>query len=961
MNLYKKKRDLVKIKRKLLFSAIIFLIIIILNSIISITINTPEEKIIKMQEIDMKLSENINNSDGVTYYISATGTSIDGTDINNPMSLETANSKTYNINDKILLKRGDVFYGQLCFIVSQNGEGMCYVGSYGEGELPKVRGCKILDNDMAWILEDETNNIYSINLTNISNFSGITTTDANSCNIGFLEDNNGIKYANVKESIEELSNEYDFFCDNTKLYIKCSDIPTKKLGTLLATTRIDLCKASSNMIIADIQFEYTGAHAIVKRMYPIENVYIHDCIVENIGGSVQQQDPFTRYGNGIEFWNDAENILIENNIIRNVFDSAITLQGNEGKWENVEIKNNYIISSCYSFEIWGLGKAEGMNNINIYNNIIINQGRCWGQETRTNPQVSANIVIYGYIADYGDINIFDNILYNPKRLFFIPYYVDKDAIIDYYHIYNNKIYYSNDTYYVNNDLEKDLNYYNLENNTNFTLLTNSEIEKICNEGILNSYNYEKINSYYQEIEKQIQYENAINIIIEQYDEFENKYETLISNNYNIKDKIQQLKYDLKNVESITIENILNNITDLYILGTNMINQYNDNQINLKTQDIENVLSDLDEIGDSYQAIINIMQNEIKYEEISDLYSVISKVQTKISYNIDLNIDDEIKWIEKANDNIQKNIFEDNKINKYVFIKIKYLLDWTDKLTQIYINEYIEANPVIVSYTNSTDWTNDDVVATLNIGNDATVTNNGGSNIYTFRSNGSFTFEYERRGQAFTLEAKVSNIDKTYPTITGVKDGQTYTSSVKPVIEDTNLSIVSISYNGEDIEYYDGITLEDEGMYSIVATDRAGNTTTVEFNIISEVQDNYIIQDNYLLNVWQETTLTDFKNNYNSQESYIIKRNDTELTDADVIATGDTLEFSSGDTYTIVVAGDINCDGKVSVFDLSILRRYILRLQNLTGVQAIAADINVDGKELTVLDYSRMRIEILGIH
>ena len=127
-----------------------------------------------------------------------------------------------------------------------------------------------------------------------------------------------------------------------------------------------------------------------------------------------------------------------------------------------------------------------------------------------------------------------------------------------------------------------------------------------------------------------------------------------------------------------------------------------------------------------------------------------------------------------------------------------------------------------------------------------------------------------------------------------------------------------------------------------------------------MQDNYIIQDNYLLNVWQETTLTDFKNNFTSQgESYTIKRNDTELTDTDIIATGDTIELSSGDTYTIVVAGDINCDGRVTVFDFSALRRYILKQTEFTEIELLAADINIDSNDVGVKDYSRMRIEILG--
>ena len=94
-------------------------------------------------------------------------------------------------------------------------------------------------------------------------------------------------------------------------------------------------------------------------------------------------------------------------------------------------------------------------------------------------------------------------------------------------------------------------------------------------------------------------------------------------------------------------------------------------------------------------------------------------------------------------------------------------------------------------------------------------------------------------------------------------------------------------------------------------------------------------------------------------NYTIKRNENELSDNDVVATGDVIELSSGLKYTIVVAGDINCDGNVSVYDLSILRRYILRIQEFNEIELLAADINVDNNSIGVKDYSRMRIEILG--
>ena len=466
--------------------------------------------------------------------------------------------------------------------------------------------------------------------------------------------------------------------------------------------------------------------------------------------------------------------------------------------------------------------------------------------------------------------------------------------------------------------------------------------------------------------------NAVsNTALEKYAEFEEKFEAEIANINGLQEEINTLKQYMSSIANNTTENenvAIEQMNTHFNLGNVILSAYKNGSLDVEYVKISSTLDMLNDIGNSYEDLLTVCATtRTPYYTATE--ELINSAENKINNNSDLEIvypskildfakelDEKSKYINSLSEenDIKTGLIVSNSLHAY------YLADWANEFASIYIDEYIEANPVTVSYSNSTEWTNEDVVATLNIGNDATVTNNGGSNTYTFRSNGSFTFEYERRGQAFTLEAKVSNIDKTYPTITGVKDGQTYTNSVKPVIEDTNLSIVSISYNGENIEYYDGITLADEGMYSIVATDRAGNTTKVEFNIISEVQDNYIIQDNYLLNVWQETTLTDFKNNYTSQgESYIIKRNDTELTDTDIIATGDTIELSSGDTYTIIVAGDINCDGKVTVFDLSALRRYILKQIEFTEIELLSADINLDYKQVGVMDYSRMRIEILS--
>ncbi len=479
--------------------------------------------------------------------------------------------------------------------------------------------------------------------------------------------------------------------------------------------------------------------------------------------------------------------------------------------------------------------------------------------------------------------------------------------------------------------------------------------------------------YLDNISDEYFYEAVSNTALEKYAEFEEKFETEIANINGLQEEINKLKEYMASIASNSTEDenvAIEQMNTHFNLGNVILSAYKNGSLDVEYVKLSSMLDMLNDIGSSYEDLLTVCATtRAPYYTATE--ELINSAESKINNNSDLEIVYPSKILDFAKELDEKSEYinslsEENDIKTGLIVSNSlhayYLSDWANEFASIYIDEYIEANPVTVSYSNTDEWTNQDVTATLNIGNDATVTNNGGSNTYTFKANGSFTFEYERRGQAFKLEAKVSNIDKTYPTIAGVKDGQTYTNSVKPVIEDTNLSIVSISYNGENMEYYDGITLEDEGMYSIVATDRAGNTTTVEFNIISNVQDEYVLQGNYLLNVWQETTLADFKNNYTSQEeSYIIKRNDTELTDTDIIATGDIIELSSGDTYTIVVAGDINCDGRVTVFDLSALRRYILKQIEFTEIELLSADINIDGNNIGAKDYSRMRLEILGMH
>ena len=81
------------------------------------------------------------------------------------------------------------------------------------------------------------------------------------------------------------------------------------------------------------------------------------------------------------------------------------------------------------------------------------------------------------------------------------------------------------------------------------------------------------------------------------------------------------------------------------------------------------------------------------------------------------------------------------------------------------------------------------------------------------------------GNKIIVDYAVNNIDKSFPTVKGVEDGKHYKEAT-PIVEDENIE--SIKING--INFINGTTVRLNGTFTIVATDKAGNTTEVTFTI-----------------------------------------------------------------------------------------------------------------------------------
>ena len=126
----------------------------------------------------------------------------------------------------------------------------------------------------------------------------------------------------------------------------------------------------------------------------------------------------------------------------------------------------------------------------------------------------------------------------------------------------------------------------------------------------------------------------------------------------------------------------------------------------------------------------------------------------------------------------------------------------------------------------------------------------------------------------------------------------------------------------------------------------------EIELNSEV---YEIQEEYIVNISYRTTKEELLNNLESNvELKIIDEDGNEIARQDIIKTGMVLKVSDTLEYVLVVRGDLNMDGNVSLVDLS---KIVLHYNEtigfiLEGAALKASDMNIDGKT-SLVDVSQM--------
>ncbi len=214
---------------------------------------------------------------------------------------------------------------------------------------------------------------------------------------------------------------YDEDTQVLKMYsTQCPAIRYAGLECALRRHIIDESGASY-VVYENLALKYGGAHGIGGG--DTHHIIVRDCDISYIGGGDQRGGKETvRYGNGIEFWGNAHDNLVERCRLWEIYDAALTNQNNAPNVReyNIYYRNNIIWNSEYSFEYWNRPESSVTHDIYFENNTCVGAGYGWGHTQRPDPS-GRHLCFYSSPAPARNITIRNNIFFEAKgNAFYAP-------------------------------------------------------------------------------------------------------------------------------------------------------------------------------------------------------------------------------------------------------------------------------------------------------------------------------------------------------------------------------------------------------------------------------------------------------------------------------------------------------------------------------------------------------------
>ncbi len=252
-------------------------------------------------------------------------------------------------------------------------------------------------------------------------------TDPISCDVGNIIFNEGESVGVKKWGLDELKQEGDYWYDAPAGQVRLvyRENPAKVHRSIeLALCRHIIDHSGRSYVAYDgLALRYGAAHGIGGGN--THHITARNCDISYIGGGHQLTTPEghpVRYGNGIEFWANAHDCLVERCRLWEIYDAALTNQntGPNVKQYHITYRQNVIWNSEYSFEYWNRPENSLTHHIYFDNNTCLNAGYGWGHDQRPDPS-GRHLCFYTSPAPAEEIYIRNNIFLEAKEnAFYAP-------------------------------------------------------------------------------------------------------------------------------------------------------------------------------------------------------------------------------------------------------------------------------------------------------------------------------------------------------------------------------------------------------------------------------------------------------------------------------------------------------------------------------------------------------------
>ncbi len=266
--------------------------------------------------------------------------------------------------DTVLFRRGSVYREKLCTVGGTKEAPVTY-GAYGEGPKPVFCGSTDVSRPEDW--EEIAPHIWRCKVKIPGEVGNFIFGD-NECTATFRWERQELSgqgefwdsrvWGDRPRETPEPEEEVLLWSEtNPGVYydhIECASYAERNLGDLV-----------SHLVLEDLCARNGGVHGFTGAG---ENITLRRCEFYNIGGCAWSAPLHIRFGNAVEFWIDADDILIEDCYFQNVYDSCATHQG---PGQKTHPSRSFVCRNC-TFDTYGMAAFEYRDRLPAYGEFVGN-------------------------------------------------------------------------------------------------------------------------------------------------------------------------------------------------------------------------------------------------------------------------------------------------------------------------------------------------------------------------------------------------------------------------------------------------------------------------------------------------------------------------------------------------------------------------------------------------------------